>query len=325
MGHCPTRSGSPSRLAEGVRASSCRADPPPPRRSPLDSTREKEGSSGPGFGARWSAGRRLGSEGELEEWLGLAMELADLADKMAMAAFRRDVAVSQKPDRSLVTDIDQAIERIVRERITAAYPGHGVVGEEYGMSGPAASVRWFVDPIDGTHNFIRGIPLFGILIGIERDGELQVGVCSAPALGERWHARRGGGAWARSTHALDSRPRRIRVSKVRSIGDAQVLYGSAQDIAASGRAPGFGALVRAAWRDRGFGDFWGYALVAEGAAEAMIEADLKPWDLAAPTVVVEEAGGRVTDLDGVRTIAGGSVLASNGLLHDELLHIVAGS
>jgi histidinol-phosphatase len=273
----------------------------------------------PEFGPAWSASLRRGDEAELDRWLAFALELCDAADATASGAFRRDMVISTKPDRTFVTETDRAIELALRERIADAFPGHGIVGEEYGTTDPGASVRWYLDPIDGTHNFMRGVPLFGTLIGIERDGELQVGVVSAPALGGRWYARRGGGAWAADTQRAGVAPRRIAVSKVAAVGDMQLLYGSAQDVASSGRAPGFGALIGDVWRDRGFGDFWGYTLVAEGAAEAMVEADLSSWDMAAPLVVVEEAGGRMTDLSGRRTIHERSALASNGILHEELL------
>jgi histidinol-phosphatase len=279
----------------------------------------------PDYGTDWSAGLRRGPESELDGWLALALELSDLADGLALAAFRRDMVIKAKPDRTFVTETDRGIERLLRERILDAYPDHGIVGEEYGVEAPDASVRWYLDPIDGTHNFMRGVPLFGTLIGIERDGELQVGTVSAPAIGSRWWARRGGGAWAADTGRLAaSGPRRIRVSAVSAVRDMQLLYGSANDIAASGKAPGFGDLVAATWRDRGFGDFWGYTLVAEGAAEAMVEADLNSWDMAGPMVVVEEAGGRVTALDGTRSIHGRSALATNGVLHDEVLRRLRG-
>ena len=271
------------------------------------------------YGPDWSASRRLGSEQELDRWLAFALALSDEADAMALAAFRRDMVISSKPDRTFVTETDQAIERVIRERIADAFPDHGVVGEEYGTEAPDASVRWYVDPIDGTHNFMRGVPLFGTLIGIERDGELQVGTVSAPALGSRWYARRGGGAWAVDTLRTGGEPRPIRVSNVASIGDMQLLYGSAQDVIGSGKAPGFEGLVGDVWRDRGFGDFWGYTLVAEGAAEAMVEADLSTWDMAGPLVVVEEAGGRMTDFAGNRSIHERSAVASNGILHEEVL------
>jgi histidinol-phosphatase len=269
------------------------------------------------FGAAWSASLARASEDELDEWLTFAHAACDEADAIARSVFRRDLEISTKPDRTLVTQADTAIERAIRARIHADYPDHGLVGEEYGTEAGDASTRWYIDPIDGTHNFVRGVPLFGTLLAVEREGELQVGVLSAPALHERWWARRGGGAWARS--ADDDVPRRVHVSKIAAIGDAQVLYGSGQEIRGSGRAPGFAGLLDAAWRERGFGDFWGYALLAEGAAEAMVEVGLSSWDAAAPTVLVEEAGGRATDFDGRRAIDAGTFVASNGLLHDEVL------
>jgi histidinol-phosphatase len=274
------------------------------------------------FGPDWSAGLRRGSEAELDGWLALAHAACDEADALARASFRRDLQISTKPDRTFVTQADTAIEAAIRERIHAAHPDHGLVGEEYGTESGGASTRWYIDPIDGTHNFIRGVPLFGTLLAVERDGELQAAVMSAPALRERWWARRGGGAWARS--ADDDAHRRIRVSTVASLGDAQILYGSGHDIDASGRAPGFRTLLGEVWRERGFGDFWGYALLAEGAAEAMVEVDLSSWDAAAPTVVIEEAGGRVSDFEGRRAIDAGTFVATNGLLHDEVLERLRG-
>ena len=269
------------------------------------------------YGAAWSARLRRGDEAELEGWLALAHAACDEADSLARATFRRDLQITTKPDQTFVTETDKAIERAIRTRITDAHPDHGLVGEEYGTEAGDAATRWYIDPIDGTHNFIRGVPLFGTLLAVERDGELQAAVLSAPALRERWWARRGGGAWARS--ADDAAPRRISVSGVTSLADAQLLYGSGHDIEASGRAPGFRDLLGDVWRERGFGDFWGYSLLAEGAAEAMIEVDLWPWDAAAPMVLIEEAGGRVTDLDGRRAIDSKTFLATNGLLHEEFL------
>jgi len=269
------------------------------------------------YGPDWSAGLRRGSEAELDGWLALAHEACDEADAIARASFRRDLEIKTKPDRTFVTQADTAIERAIRDRLRAAHPDHGLVGEEYGTDDADAATRWYIDPIDGTHNFMRGVPLFGTLLAVERDGELQAAVISAPALRERWWARRGGGAWARSWD--DYAPRRIRVSGVAALGDAQVLYGSGHDIEASGRAPGFHALLGDVWRERGFGDFWGYALLAEGAAEAMVEVDLSPWDAAAPTVLIEEAGGRVTDFDGRRAIDSRTFLATNGILHETFL------
>jgi histidinol-phosphatase len=269
------------------------------------------------YGTTLSAGRRRADDAELERWLALAHAACDEADDLARAAFRRDLRISTKPDRTFVTETDTAIERAIRTRIAAAHPDHGLVGEEYGTEAGDAPTRWYIDPIDGTHNFIRGVPLFGTLLAVERDGELQAAVLSAPALHERWWARRGGGAWARGVD--DAAPRRIHVSGISALADAQLLYGSGHDIEVSGRAPGFRTLLGDVWRERGFGDFWGYALLAEGAAEAMVEVDLSPWDAAAPTVLIEEAGGRVTDLDGRRAIDTRTFLATNGVLHDEIL------
>jgi len=271
-------------------------------------------AQGPG----WSATRARASAAELDAWLSFAQAACDAADTLALGHFRRDLEIMTKPDRSFVTVADQSIERLIRERILAAYPDHGLVGEEYGSESGAARCRWYIDPIDGTHNFIRGVPLFGTLLALEVDGELQLGILSAPALRERWYARRGGGAWAVGA-AGNEAPRPIHVSRISALADAQVLYGSAHDLETSPRAPGFRDLLGDVWRDRGFGDFWGYALLAEGAAEAVVEVDLSAWDMAAPLVLVEEAGGRVTDFGGRRLIDSGTLLATNGLLHDAIL------
>ena len=251
------------------------------------------------FGPEWSAGFRRGTDAELRGWLAVAIAACDEADVVARQHFRRDLEIETKPDRTFVTQADRAIERMIRERLLDAFPDHGLIGEEYGTEAGDASVRWYIDPIDGTHNFIRGVPLFGTLLAVERDGELQAAVLSAPALDERWWGWRGGGAWARNR---GESPRRVHVSGITRLEDSQLLYGSGRDIEASGRAPGFDALLRDVWRERGFGDFWGYALVAEGAAEAMVEVGLSAWDAAAPLLLVEEAGGRATDLEGRRAI-----------------------
>ena len=267
----------------------------------------------PAFGAEWSASLRRGTDAELLGWLEVAVAACDEADEIARLHFRRDLQITAKPDRSFVTQADTAIEELIRARLLDAFPDHGLVGEEFGTEAGDAAVRWYIDPIDGTHNYIRGVPLFGTLLAVERDGELQAAVMSAPALDERWWAHRGGGAWARNRGEA---PRPIHVSGVTALADAQILYGSGRDIADSGKAPGFQPLLRDVWRERGFGDFWGYALLAEGAAEAMIEVELSPWDAAAPAVIIEEAGGRVTDLEGRRRIDSGTFLTTNGHLHD---------
>jgi histidinol-phosphatase len=273
----------------------------------------------PRFGPLWSASRARVPETTRRDWLAFAQEACDVADVMAMEHFRRDLDLERKPDRSFVTIADQGIEREIRGRIEARYPGHGLVGEEYGTVAGDVSTRWYIDPIDGTHNYIRGVPLFGTLLAVEHEGEIQAGVISAPAMRQRWFAWRGGGSWHRD---IDGAVRRIRVSRVAAIDDAQILYGSRRENVASGVMPGFDALIEAAWRARGFGDFWGYTLLAEGCAEAMLETLMKPWDLAAPQIVIEEAGGRVTDAFGERRIDATSFVATNGVLHDEVLRRV---
>jgi histidinol-phosphatase len=275
------------------------------------------------FGPDWSASRAHGSRAERQGWLDAALDAVDSADLVARRWFRRELEITRKPDRTYVTAADQEIERLLRQRIGDQFPGHGLVGEEYGTEQGDAEARWYIDPIDATANFVRGVPIFAVLLALEVAGEIQVGVISAPALRERWYAARGLGAWASGGATDATSPRRLHVSRVSDVADAHILYGSAVDVASSGKAPGFLGLLGDAWRDRGFGDFWGYALLAEGAGDAMVEADLSPWDLAAPAVIVEEAGGRFSDLTGVRRIDGRSALATNGLLHDELLERLA--
>jgi histidinol-phosphatase len=239
------------------------------------------------------------------------MELADAADRIAMRYFRHDPRVDRKPDRTFVTQADTAIEKMLREQIEARYPSHGVLAEEFGDRSANQEIRWIIDPIDATHSYLRGVPAFATLIALERAGVLELGVMSAPAMHDRWHAMRGAGAW--------SGKRRLHVSKIDRLEDAQVFYASRTAFTAVGHERGFDAVVNAAWRDRGFGDFWGYALVAEGAGEAMFEPELYSWDLAAPLILIEEAGGRLTDFKGNRTYAGGNAVASNGLLHEVIL------
>jgi histidinol-phosphatase len=189
-----------------------------------------------------------------------------------------------------------------------------VLGEEEGGS-TGASVRWIVDPIDATKNYVRGIPVYATLIALERNGEGTVGVVSAPSLGHRWWAAHGEGAFA------DGVP--IRVSRVGRLEDAVVTYTSAADFARRGLGRQFERLTETAWAPRGYGDFWQYMLLAEGAVDVAVETAAELWDLAAPQVIVEEAGGRFTSLAGLRTAAGGNCVASNGLLHDETLAVLA--
>jgi histidinol-phosphatase len=269
------------------------------------------------YGSDWSARLRRADPAELADWLEFAQACCDLADEISLASFRTKLEIQAKADGSFVTEADRSIEQLVRARIAERYPEHGVVGEEYGTAVGGGGTRWFLDPIDGTHNFMRGVPLFGILLAVECDGEIQAGVVSAPALGRRWYASRGGGAWVLG--GPDATPRRLRVTDESAIGRSQLLYRSVTDMHASRVSAGFDALLPMVWRERGFGDFWGYTLVADGAAEAMVEQDLGPWDLAAPWIVVEEAGGRITDFDGSRSTARGEAIATNGVLHDAFL------
>lgn len=270
------------------------------------------------YGGDWSSTLLRTSDRDLQVWLEFAQRCADAADEIALASFRQELAVSAKADGSYVTEADLRIEEMLRDRIAGRFPDHRVTGEEFGADRVDDAVRWYLDPIDGTHNFMRGIPLFGTLIAVECDQELQLGILSAPALGQRWFAARGLGAWAVGG-VTGSSPRRISVSAIDSIHRAQILFRSVNDMHASRVSIGYDLLLRDVWRGRGFGDCWGYALVADGAAEAMMEQNLGPWDLAAPWVLIEEAGGRITDFEGRRSLEAGESLATNGVLHGEIV------
>ncbi len=239
------------------------------------------------------------------------MELADLADALTLSRFRAaDLVVSTKPDLTPVSEADQAVERALRERIGAARPGHAVMGEEYGSEG-AGEWRWILDPIDGTKNYVRGIPIWATCIGLQHGEEMVVGVVSAPALGRRWWAARGEGAFANGET--------IQVSGVAKLADAQLSYDSVQGFAPHGLEERFLALARRCWRSRGLGDFWSHVLVAEGAVDIAVEPEVSLWDVAAIQVIVEEAGGRFTSLAGDARPDSGSAVSTNGLLHDEVL------
>ena len=255
--------------------------------------------------------------------LAFALELADAADAIAMRDYRGDHAVERKADGTYVTPADREIEALLRERIAERYPAHAILGEEQGDdegSGDAAA-RWILDPIDGTHNYMRGIPVWGPLIACERDGSIEVGVVSAPALGTRWWAGRGLGAYRGATGSRGA-GERIHVSNAATLAEAQVVYG--ETLATLERWPGARALLGEAWRVRGLGDFWGFCLVAEGAADVMLDGvDLHPWDVAALVPIVEEAGGRITDAAGGAAEGAGPRIASNGRLHAEVLRRLA--
>ena len=245
--------------------------------------------------------------------LELALELADLADAVALARFRaRDLAVETKSDDSPVTEADREAEAVMRRALGAARPDHAVLGEEEGLLGPAdATHRWVLDPIDGTANYVRGIPIWATLIALMEGDDVVAGVVSAPALGRRWWAARGDGAFA------DGTP--IRVSDVTATADMHLAHGGVGTFYEYGHGDALVGLTKRAWRSRGLGDFWMHCLVAEGAFDVAVEPIVSLWDLAAITVIVEEAGGRFSDLTGRSGPAGGSAVSTNGHLHDEIL------
>ena len=255
------------------------------------------------------------------EDLELALSLADLADAITLERYLADdLAVDTKPDLTPVTEADTAVEHAVRERLAQVRAGDSVLGEEYGVStAPSSSRRWIIDPIDGTKNYVRRIPVWATLLALQDGEEMVVGVVSAPAIGRRWWAARGHGAFV--ADGLSDEPRPIHVSAVRELGDAQLCFPGLDDWDEAG-LEGLIELGRRCWRSRGFGDFWSYMLIAEGAADITCEPIVSLWDLAAPQIVVEEAGGRFTDRAGVRTADGGDAIATNGVLHDAVLGLV---
>ncbi|GMU39587.1 MAG: histidinol-phosphatase [Chloroflexota bacterium] len=259
------------------------------------------------------------------EILAFALELADEADRISMSYFRGDLGTEMKRDGSLVTRADRAVEAMLRERIAARFPAHAILGEEQGYSAgtEADAGRWILDPIDGTHGFARGVPVWAALIAFERNGVVEVGVASAPALGTRWWAGRGLGAYRGDLPARGHAGTRIRVSEVATVAESHVLYGALRYVRRRWPVTAE-TVIQAAWRDRGYGDFWAHCLVADGTAEVMLEPEVTPWDLGALIVIVEEAGGRMTDGDGVAGIEHGYAITSNGRVHDEVLRMLRG-
>jgi histidinol-phosphatase len=254
--------------------------------------------------------------------LAIAFELADLADRITLARFRAEnLVVDTKPDLTPVSEADTAVERAVRHRLAGLRPGDSVMGEEFGSStAPDSARRWIIDPIDGTKSYVRGVPVWATLLALQEGDETTLGVVSAPALRRRWWASRGDGAYMDDGLADGAVP--LRVSAVRELADAQLSYAELEDWEARGRLDSALGLIRRCWRTRNFGDFWSYMLVAEGAIEIALDPVVSLWDLAAPQVIVEEAGGRFTDLGGSRTPAGGDAIATNGLVHDAALALV---
>ena len=251
-----------------------------------------------------------------EHELSFANGLADRAADIGVGLFLGGgLEVRHKADRTVVTQADTSIEAMVREQVAAAFPDDHVLGEEEGGADRATGRLWIVDPIDATANYARGIPIWATLIALQVDGELALGIVNAPVIGERYEAVRGGGA------RMNGRP--IGVSTIGELAGAQLFHAGLEAWGHEARARVVGLLGDSA-RTRGFGDFWGHTLVARGAGEAMMEPELNIWDYAAFQVIVEEAGGRVTQLDGSPTRHLGSVVSSNGLLHDEVLARLAG-
>jgi histidinol-phosphatase len=249
--------------------------------------------------------------------LRLAHVVADAVDGLTTGRFKaQDLVVETKPDLTPVTDADRAAEQLVRAQLGRTRPRDAVLGEEFGGSLGAGRRQWVVDPIDGTKNFVRGVPVWATLLALLEDGVPVLGVVSAPALQKRWWAAVGTGAWSgpRLSSAV-----RLRVSGVSALEDASLSYSELWEWEDAGRAGSFLDLTRRVWRTRGYGDFWSYALVAEGSVDVACEPELAIHDMAALAPLVTEAGGRFTSLDGQDGPFGGSAVASNGLLHDAVL------
>ena len=253
--------------------------------------------------------------------LSLALSLAAEADLISLDRFRAlDLVVTTKPDRTPVTDADQAVERVIRNGILAARPNDSILGEEFGTEG-SGSRQWIIDPIDGTTNFMRGVPIWGTLISLAVDGVPVVGVVSSPALGKRWWAATGHGAWAQA-HGEEAA--QIHVSGIDSLDNAALSYNSITGWDDAGRLEHVLGLARSVWRARAIGDMWAYMLLAEGGIDIVGEFDLKPYDMAALIPIVQEAGGTFTSVDGEPGPWHGSALATNGVLHDAVLAKLAG-
>jgi histidinol-phosphatase len=249
--------------------------------------------------------------------LDAARTLADVADAVAVDHFGGPVAATSKPDGTPVTEADRAIESALRARLAELRPDDAVLGEEEGGAIAPDRVTWVIDPIDATKNFMRGIDVFATLIGAVLDGAPVVGVVSAPVMGERWEAAAGEGARRNGES--------VGVSAIARLADAHLLHGGLDHHRAlPGGWERLGALADQAWRTRGFGDFWGHLLVAGGMAEACFEPELSPWDIVAPACIVSEAGGRVSTWEGGPVVQGGSVLSSNGQVHEAVAAALTG-
>jgi histidinol-phosphatase len=258
---------------------------------------------------------------DLNADLQLALKLADIADAISLERYQAlDLIIETKPDLSPVTDADKAVETAIRDEISKNRSEDLVVGEEYGSPDSlAGKYYWVIDPIDGTKNYLRGVPTWATLIGlIDPSGEVVVGVVSAPALARRWWAAKGLGAKTQFSFGISSaKVLALKVSKVSNLSDASISY---SDLVGWGnRKNKFVALQEKVWRTRGHGDFWSHMLVAEGAVDIAVEPSLSLWDMAALDVIVREAGGTFTNIDGKAGPHGASAISSNGVLHNEFL------
>lgn len=254
--------------------------------------------------------------------LALALGLADRADALTLARFGAlDLRIDTKPDLTPVTDADRAVEAELREALEQDRRGDHILGEEFGGVTTFGGRQWVIDPIDGTKNFVRGVPVWASLIALLDDGVPFVGVVSAPALQRRWWAARGAGAF---TTVAGSPARRLSVSSVMELNSASLSFSSLSGWARAGLRERFLQLTDMVWRVRAYGDFWSYCLVAEGAVDIAAEPEVSVWDLAPLDILVREAGGVFTSLDGAAGPHGGSAMASNGLLHDEVLNRLSG-
>ena len=252
----------------------------------------------------------------MDKTLEVAIEAVRAAGEVALRYFTGTFQVEQKADKSPVTEADRSAEEIIISTLRSAFPDFGFLGEEYGAQGRQDRGRWIIDPIDGTRNFVRGIPFWATLLALEEAGEVTLGVVHAPATGELFYARKGQGAFADG--------KRLRVSAIERLDEAFLVHGSLNLIRKTEHWDGFARLVDATERQRGYGDYHAYTFVARGQAELCVEVDVKPWDLAAVKVLTEEAGGRFTDLQGRPTIYSGNALASNGRLHARALALLRG-
>lgn len=246
----------------------------------------------------------------------VGVDAARQAGRLALRYFDTDLPVEWKGDQSPVTVADREAEQLLRATILKAFPGDGFLGEEFGHTPGSTGYRWILDPIDGTRSFVRGVPLWGVLVGLEYKGELIAGVADAAPLGQTFHALRGQGAFR------NDRP--IRVSTETDLSKSVVFYSSLSWFLAAGREAAFLELCRRTDRQRGYGDFYAFMLTAQGSGEVAVEHGVHAWDVAAVKPIIEEAGGRFSDWDGNPDINRPDVVVSNGLLHDEVLRILAG-